>query len=153
MELKTGSAESTLDDKGRVSIPVRFREQYQGDLVITRGMERCVWIMTTSVWEHYEQDLRTRSKEENLNDEEWDILEYKIIGHAQEVELDKAGRIAIPSTLRKHANLSKDCMVINGKNRLSIWDCETFEAYLAEKDTIARAAMNKLGAQDIFRTG
>jgi len=153
MELKTGSAESTLDDKGRVSIPVRFREQYQGDLVISRGMEKCIWIMTASVWERYEQGLRARSKEENLNDEEWEVLEYKIIGHAQGVELDKAGRIAIPPTLRKHANLTKDCMVINGKNRLSIWDCETFEAYLEAKDAIARAAMNKLGAQDIFRIG
>ena len=153
MELKTGSAESTLDEKGRVSIPVRFRDQYQGELVITRGMERCIWIMTAPVWERYEQDLRSRSKEENLNDEEWDVLEYKIIGHAQGVELDKAGRAAIPPTLRKHANLSKDCMVINGKNRLSIWDSETFETYLEEKDAIARAAMNKLGAQEIFRTG
>lgn len=152
-ELKTGSAESTLDDKGRCSIPVRFREQYQGELVITRAMEKCVWVMTAEVWEQYEQGLRSRSKEENLNDEEWDILEYKIIGHAQQVELDKAGRIAVPPTLRKHAKLSKDCIVINGRNRLSIWDCDTFEAYLAEKDAIARAAMNKLGAQDIFRTG
>jgi len=151
MELKTGSAESTLDDKGRVSIPVRFREYYQDDLVITRGMEKCAWIMTAEVWERYESDLRKRSKEEKLNDEEWNILEYKIIGHAQGVELDKAGRIAIPPTLRKYANLSKDCMVINGKNRLSIWDAHTFESYLDEKDTIARAAMNKLGAQDIFR--
>jgi len=153
MELKTGSAESTLDDKGRVSIPVRFREQYQGDLVITRGRERCAWVMTAAVWERYEHDLRTRSKEEGLNDEEWDVLEYKIIGHAQELELDKAGRIAIPPTLRKYANLSKDCMVINGKNRLSIWDCETFEAYLEEKEPMAREAMNKLGSQEIFRTG
>jgi len=153
MELKTGSAESTLDDKGRVSIPVRFREYFQDKLVITRGMERCVWVMTNPVWERYELDLRTRSKEESLNDEEWDVLEYKIIGHAQEIELDKAGRIAIPPTLRKYANLTKDCIVINGKNRLSIWDSETFEAYLEEKDSMARAAMNKLGSQDIFRTG
>jgi len=153
MELKTGSAESTLDDKGRVSIPVRFREQYQGKLVITRAMEHCAWIMTTPVWKRYEQDLRVRSKEEGLNDEEWDVLEYKIIGHAQEVELDKAGRIAIPPTLRKYANLTKDCIVINGLNRLSIWDSETFEAYLEQKDPVARAAMNKLGSQDIFRTG
>ena len=153
MGLKTGSAESTLDDKGRVIIPVRFREQYQGDLVITRGMDRCIWIMTAPVWESYEQGLRTRSKEENLNDEEWEVLEYKIIGHAQEVEVDKAGRIAIPPTHRKYANLSKDCTVINRKNRLSIWDSETFEAYLDENESVARAAMNKLGAQDIFRTG
>jgi MraZ protein len=76
-----------------------------------------------------------------------------MIGHAQTAELDKIGRIAVPPTLRKYANLRKDCMVINGKNRLSIWDCETFEAYLEEKEPMARDAMNKLGSQDIFRTG
>ena len=149
MELKTGSAESTLDEKGRVTIPVRFREQYQGELVITWGMERCAWIMTSSVWEHFEQNLRSSGA--LINEEEWEILENKLLNQAQPVELDKAGRIAIPTTLRKYANLTRDCMVINGRNRMSIWDSGVFEAYLADKDTIARAAMNKLGSQDIFR--
>jgi len=149
MELKTGSAESTLDDKGRVNIPVRFREQYQGGLVITCGMEKCAWIMTSLVWERFEQNLRSSGA--HINEEEWEILEYKYLYQAQMVELDKAGRIAIPPTLRKYASLTRDCVVINGKNRLSIWDSGVFEAYLAEKDSIARAAMNKLGSQDIFR--
>ena len=150
MELKTGSAESTLDDKGRVNIPVRFREQYQGELVITWGMEHCAWIMTPPVWERFMQALRNSEK---LTQEERHILEDKHLNQAQIVELDKAGRIAIPSHTRKYANLSKDCMVISAENRLSIWDSDTFDAYLADKDAVARAAMNKLGSQDIFRTG
>ena len=148
MELKTGSAESTLDDKGRVSIPVRFREQYQGDLVITWGMERCAWIMTPSVWERFERALRDS---ETLTQEERLILEDKHLNQAQVVELDKTGRIAIPATIRKYASLSKDCMVISAENRLSIWDSRVFDAYLAEKDVVARAAMNKLGSHDLFR--
>ena len=150
MELKTGSAESTLDDKGRVNIPVRFREQYQGELVITWGMEHCAWIMTPAVWERFEKALRSSAM---LTQEERLILEDKHLNQAQVVELDKAGRIAIPQTIRKYANLTRDCIVISAENRLSIWDSGTFDAYLAVKDDVARAAMNKLGSQDIFRSG
>jgi len=149
MELKTGSAESTLDDKGRVNIPVRFREQYQGELVITWGMERCALIMTPAVWEHFVQRIRNS---EMLTQEERDIFEYKLLNQAQITELDKAGRIAVPSPLRKYANLTRDCLVISAENRLSIWDSQVFEAYLDEKEIVARAAWNKLGSQDIFRT-
>ena len=148
MELKTGSSESTLDDKGRVSIPVRFREQYQGELVITWGMEHCAWIMTPVVWERFEKALRDS---ETLTQEERLILEDKHINQAQVVELDKAGRLAIPPTIRRYANLSKDCMVISAENRLAIWDSGVFDAYLSNKDQLARTAMNKLGSQDIFR--
>ena len=148
MELKTGSVESTLDDKGRVNIPVRFRDQYQGSLVITWGMEHCVWIMTPAVWEHFERALRNS---EMLTQEERLILEDKHLNQAQVVELDKSGRIAIPQTIRKYANLTRECIVISAENRLSIWDCGVFDAYLKESDMVARTAMNKLGSQDIFR--
>ena len=148
MELKTGSAESTLDDKGRVNIPLRFRELYQGELVITWGMERCAMIMRPAVWEHFVQMIRNSTM---LTQEERDIFEYKLLNQAQVTELDKVGRIAVPPPLRKYANLTRDCLVISAENRLSIWDSVVFSAYLEEKDAVARAAWNKLGSQDIFR--
>ena len=146
--LKSGSGESTLDDKGRVSIPVRFRDQYQGKLIITWGLEHCAWIMTSPVFEQFARYVRTS---EELTQEERLVLEDKHINLADDVELDKTGRIAIPTTIRKYARLTKNCMVVNTENRLSIWDSGIFDAYLAEKDTVARTAMNKLGSQDIFR--
>ena len=152
MGLKTGSAESTLDDKGRVTIPARFREYYQGELVITSSTEPCLWIMTSSEWERYEQDMRERSSKK-LNFAQWGIIENTIINQAQTVELDKAGRIAIPQALRKNASLTRDCMVINSKNRLSIWDSGVFEAYLIENNAIAKDAMNKLYSPDISPEG
>ena len=150
MELKRGSAESTLDDKGRVNIPVRFRDFFQGELVITRGMERCAMIMTPSLWERFEQ---AEGSSEVLTQEEREAFKNKHLNQAQIVELDKAGRIAIPPIIRKYANLTRDCMVIRDENRLSIWDSDAWEAYLTEKDMLARTAMNKLGTQDIFKTG
>ena len=150
MELKTGSAESTLDDKGRVNIPVRFREYFQGELVITCGFEKCALIMTPAVWENYERVFRNSDM---LVHEERQILEDKYLNQAQVVEIDNAGRIAIPPVIRKYANLTRNCMVIRTESRLSIWDSAVWEAYLAEKDALARAAINKLGTQDIFRAG
>jgi MraZ protein len=85
--------------------------------------------------------------------EERRILENKHLHQAQVVEIDRVGRIAIPPTFRKYANLTRDCMVISAEDRLSIWDIATFSAYLAENDAIARAAINKLGSKDIFKAG
>ena len=147
MELKRGSAESTLDDKGRVSIPVRFREYFQGELIITRGMEHCAMIMTPAGWESFEQP----EGNPDVNPEEWEAFKNKHLNQAQVVELDKAGRIAIPSIIRKYANLNKECMVIRDDDRLFVWNSDDFEAYLDKKDEVARAAMNKLGAQNVFR--
>ena len=150
MELKTGSAESTLDDKGRVNIPIRFREYFQGKLFITRGMDKCAMIMTEAVCQNFEQAERNSDA---LNQQEREAIKNKHLRLIVEVELDKAGRIAIPSNIRKYANLTRNCLVIRDEDRLFIWDSDVFEIHLTETDELARAAMNKLGSQDIFRAG
>jgi MraZ protein len=149
MELKTGSAESTLDDKGRVSIPVRFREHYQGELVITRGTDHCIWIMTGTVWEHFEQTLRSS---EVFTQEERFALEDIHLNEAEKEELDKAGRIAIPPRIRRYANLSKDCTIVSAENRLAIWDSAAYDAHIREQEPLARLALNKFGSRGIFKT-
>jgi MraZ protein len=79
------------------------------------------------------------------------IFEDKHLNQAQIVELDKTGRIAIPATVRKYANLTRECIVIRSESRLSIWDTDSFYKYLSDQDSVAREVMNKLGSQDIFR--
>ena len=155
MALKTGSVESTLDDKGRVNIPVRFREQYQGPLIITRGYEQpCVWVMTVPLFENFKRNIINKEKHSQV---ERIVLEEYYINEAQDVEIDKAGRIAIPATLRKDAGLNtgmtKNCLVISAETRLAIWDSDVREAYLAKNEALAQAAIDKLGSQDIFGAG
>ena len=147
MEFKTGSVDSTLDDKGRVNIPVRFREQYQGKLFMTRGIEQCIYLMPSSTWDFFEKKIRNL---EGLSHEESRFLENKHL-NPEEIEIDKAGRIAIPSKLRKYASLSRECTV-NGSadGYLSIWDSDTFDIYLGDED-VARAALNKIGSRNLFR--
>ena len=143
MELKTGSAESTLDDKGRVNIPVRFREQYQGELVMTWGIDQCIYIMTQPAWENFEKKMRNAPEFSR----KWRILEQKHFAPATKVEIDKAGRIAIPPTFRKYANLSKDCTVNSSASGfLSVWDTETLYAYLTKDDPVAQSAFDEPGA-------
>jgi MraZ protein len=150
MELKTGAAESTLDEKGRVNIPIRFRDYFQGKLFITRGNEKCAMIMTEAVCERFFQKAEESDK---INDEEGEPFSYKYLRLIDEAELDKAGRIAIPSHIRKYANLTRNCLVIRDEYRLFIWDRDEFEVYLAETDPLARTAMNKLGSRNIFKVG
>ena len=151
MELKTGSAESTLDDKGRVSIPVRFREQYKGKLIISVGMEKCIWIMKPSTWEKLVQKMHKGKEEKALNQKEWRYFEYKVLGQNEVTELDKAGRINIPPSYRRYANFTRECLIISSEDRLSLWDVDTFYDYLDKNDDMGQEAMNKLGSPDIFR--
>ena len=148
MELKTGSADSTLDDKGRVSIPIRFRDQFQGELIISWGMERCLWIMKPSTWENFEQKMRNSTV---FNQEEWRYFEYTVLAQKQPTELDKAGRIAIPPSFRRYANMSRECLIICSEDRLSLWDVDTFYDYREKNDAMGQAAMNKLDTPDIFK--
>jgi MraZ protein len=147
IKLDTGSAESTLDDKGRVNIPKSFREHFQGELIITMD-EYCAMILKPSVWEHF-KNLEENSGELNHTDRE--AIKTMYYNQAELVELDNAGRITIPPVIRKYKKLSRNCIVIRDKDRLQIWDSGAYDAYLEEMGAVAKAAMNKLGSQDIFR--
>ena len=146
--LETGSAESTLDDKGRVNIPKNFREHFQGELIITKGVEPCAMVLKPEVWERVKQV----EKSEELTYSEREALKRRLYNHVDVVEIDNVGRITIPPIIRKYAKLTRNCIVIRDEDRLLIWDSDVYNAYEEENDPIARAAMNKLGSQDIFRT-
>jgi len=147
MELKTGFSDSTLDDKGRVSIPVRFREQFQGELFITRGfLEYCVWIMTPAAWENFTKNL---SDPELFSPEERRYFKETIIDFKEEGKLDKVGRIAVPSAVRSYANLTKSCVVVSSGDRLSIWDVGEFNAHIKKKEESVTAALDRSNI-DIF---
>ena len=146
--LSRGSAESTLDDKGRVNIPVRFKEYFQGDLVITRGEEHCAMILTPSGWDQYEQAVENSNL---LTHEQREAFKNEYLNQASQVELDNVGRILIPPRIRQYANLTRNCTVVRDKDRLYIWDSDGYEAYLEKIAPIARTAMNTLFSPNFAR--
>jgi MraZ protein len=142
-ELQTGTFESTLDDKGRVVIPASLRDRYTGKLVITQGLESCVWIMTPVVYEKFLQTLD--NLEETLTYDEIEAFRYQHEAPARYVEVDeKTGRVPVPAALRTYASLSRDCLVLSIDGHLEVWNIDKYSIFSGETQLAAKEAKKKL---------
>lgn len=140
-----GEFEHTIDDKGRVAVPARFREELGEGLVLTRGFEHCLQVFPRSVW----QALAQRISALSLGNEEARSLRRLIFSGAAEVELDRQGRILIPQNLREYAGLT-DQVVIAGLNTyFEIWSHSGWHGVLDTLDTNAGAIAEQLAALGI----
>jgi len=119
-----------LDDKGRLILPAKFREQLERGVVVTRGQEHCLYVFPIEEFERLADQLRqapVTSKQAR------DYLRVFLSGASDEVP-DKQGRVTIPPVLRTYAGLDRDCAVIGAGQRVEIWDARAWEAYLAEQE-------------------
>ena len=125
-----GTYTPKVDDKGRLFLPAKFRDQLAEGLVVTRGQERCltVWSMQDFV------GMTDRLREAPVtNKGARDYVRMLFAAASQEVP-DKQGRISIPSVLREYASLGKEVMVIGAMNRIEIWDPTAWAAYSEEQE-------------------
>lgn len=122
-----GRYEHSIDTKGRTSVPVRFREAVvaQGDsrLVLTSGLDRCLVAYPMSEWLAFEKRL----SELPQFDADVVMLKRIYVSGAVECELDKVGRILIPSALRKHAKLAREALWAGMGGYIELWAKESFE--------------------------
>jgi MraZ protein len=125
-----GTHAPRLDDKGRLILPAKFREQLAAGIVLTRGQERCLYAFPMREFE----EMHTRLRQAPVTSKQArDYLRVFLSGAADEVP-DKQGRITIPPALRKYAGLSRDLAVIGAGTRIEIWDAAAWETYLAEQE-------------------
>lgn len=144
--LQTGTFDSTLDDKGRVVIPAFLRDGYTGNLVITQGLESCVWIMTDSVYQNFLKTLDNLN--DTLNYEEIEAFRYHLEAPARSVEIDpKTGRIPVPAALRSYAKLSRDCLVLSIDEHLEVWNKEEYSIFSGKTQIAAKEAKKKLAGK------
>ncbi|GAA1624057.1 division/cell wall cluster transcriptional repressor MraZ [Georgenia ruanii] len=125
-----GTYEPRLDDKGRLILPAKFREQLAPGIVLTRGQERCLYAFPVAEFENMHDRLRqapVTSKQAR------DYLRVFLSGASDEVP-DKQGRITIPTNLRQYAGLDRDLAVIGAGARIEIWDAIAWQTYLAEQE-------------------
>ena len=125
-----GTHAPRLDDKGRLILPAKFREQLEKGVVVTRGQERCLYVFPAVEFERLAEQLRqapVTSKQAR------DYMRVFLSGASDEVP-DKQGRITIPPALRSYAGLTRDLTVIGAGHRVEIWDAAAWEAYLAEQE-------------------
>ena len=125
-----GTHAPRLDDKGRIFLPAKFRDELAGGLVITQGQERCLY-----VWPLEEFGAADGADAQRAGHRKptRDYLRVLFAGASDEVP-DKQGRVTVPPALRDYAGLARDCVVIGAGTRVEIWDAQAWEAYLAEQE-------------------
>lgn len=123
-----GEYQHSIDDKGRLIIPAKFRDALGSTFVVTRGLDNCLFVYPEQEWELMEQKLKALPL---MKSDARAFTRFFLAG-ATECELDKQGRVNIPSNLREHAKLDKDCVVIGVSSRVEIWSKENWQSY-AEK--------------------
>lgn len=127
-----GTYTPKLDDKGRLFLPAKFRDQLTEGLVVTRGQERCLTIWSTEDFSRLTERL---AQAPVTNKSTRDYVRMLFAAASQEVP-DKQGRISIPSVLRDYASLSKDVVVIGSMNRIEIWDPTSWAQYSEEQEQV-----------------
>ncbi|WP_110181603.1 division/cell wall cluster transcriptional repressor MraZ [Nocardioides solisilvae] len=127
-----GTYTPKLDDKGRLFLPAKFRDQLTEGLVVTRGQERCLTIWSLEDFGRLTERL---AQAPVTNKGTRDYVRMLFAAASQEVP-DKQGRISIPPVLREYASLSKDVVVIGSMNRIEIWDPASWASYSEEQEQV-----------------
>lgn len=126
-----GTHSPRLDEKGRIILPAKFREELADGLVLTRGQERCIYVFSQREFERIHESMREApisSKQAR------DYMRVFLSGASDEVP-DKQGRVTIPPALRTYAGLDRELAVIGAGTRAEIWDAQAWNDYLAEKES------------------
>ena len=113
----------TIDAKGRVIIPQKFREELGDHFILSRGLDGCLWIQSQEEWNDFRGKLRQLS---TIDKKSRNFKRFFTAG-ATPCELDKQGRILVPAALRKHAGLEKDVVLTGMDNRIELWSLDTWE--------------------------
>ncbi|MGO4887883.1 division/cell wall cluster transcriptional repressor MraZ [Anaerobacillus sp. MEB173] len=125
-----GEYRHNVDEKGRMIIPARFREELGTTFVITRGMDKCLFVYPEEEWKLLEQKLKTLP----FTKKDARAFTRFFFSGATECELDKQGRVNIAGPLREFAQLEKECVIIGVSNRVEIWSKEIWEDYFKESE-------------------
>lgn len=123
-----GEFQHNIDAKGRIIIPAKLREDLGSKFVITRGLDGCVFGYPLDNWEKIQEKL----KQLPLAKKEARAFTRFFYSAAAEAEIDKQGRINIPSTLVDYANLEKECLVLGVSDRIEIWSKTKWESVSSE---------------------
>jgi MraZ protein len=143
MNLLTGEFRNTLDEKGRLSLPARMRGELPGtSLVLTQGVDQCLWLFPPLQWQELSQKLMAST---SLFQARSRLVQRRILAPAQEVEIDRLGRISIPQSLREWAGLSRECVILGISKYIEIWNAEKYQSYLEEHKEEFLSATEELG--------
>ena len=129
-----GEYKHSLDAKGRISIPVKYRSELGLAAIVTKGLEGCLFLYPKSVWEEMAQRIASLP----ISSASARSFSRMMLSGAMEVEIDKLGRALLPGYLREYAGIDGETIIAGLYNRVEIWDKKTWEQ--TTKDTESRSA-------------
>jgi MraZ protein len=125
-----GTHTPRLDDKGRLILPAKFRDELAGGVVVTKGQERCLYVFSTPEFQRIADQLR----EQPMTHKAARAYSRVFFASAHDEVPDKQGRVMIPGHLREYAGLNRELVVIGASTRVEIWDKQSWEDYLAQSE-------------------
>ena len=124
-----GEYHHNLDDKGRLTIPSKLRYELKDDFILTRGLDGCLFIYPKDEWENIINKYRELPNTRDARN----FMRFFLSG-AVTCEVDKQGRINIPSPLASHAFLKKECVIIGVNERLEVWDKQRWDEFITNNE-------------------
>ncbi|MEE2038545.1 division/cell wall cluster transcriptional repressor MraZ [Nocardiopsis sp. CT-R113] len=125
-----GTHTPRLDEKGRLFLPAKYRDELSGGLVVTKGQERCLYVFPAEEFQRITDALASTPVTAKS------VRDYSrvLFASASDETCDRQGRVTIPSKLREYAGLERECVVIGANTRLEIWDADAWSEYEAEQE-------------------
>lgn len=125
-----GEYQHNIDEKGRLTMPSKFRDELGGKFVATKGLDKCLFIFPTDEWIKFEEKLKTLP----ISSKDARAFSRFFFAGAAECELDKQGRIMLPANLRSYAQISKETYILGVSSRIEIWNKDNWTNYNDDED-------------------
>ena len=140
-----GTYEHTVDDKNRLTLPARFRDEFADGLFLARGMDGCVSVYTPEAWN---QLLSVRLANLDPFTHEARQMSRFIYAGASDADLDRQGRVVLPQALLDHARLERDVIVAGLRDHLEIWDRGAWQTQMEEVERNAERVAQRLATEE-----
>jgi MraZ protein len=140
-----GEYHITIDDKGRLAVPVKFRETLATGAVVTRGLDTSLFLLPLEEWGKLADKLASLP----LGQANSRAFARLMLAGAMDARLDKQGRFIVPEYLRQYAGLKKDVVMVGVQNRLELWDKAAWAAYAKQAEEDANTIAEQLGSMGI----
>ena len=140
-----GEYKHNLDYKGRVAVPKKFRTELESGAIITKGLDKCLFLYPKGSWEQLTERLRQLS----VTQADTRAFGRYLFGGASEVEFDSLGRIKIPDYLLAYASLSKEVMLVGLLDRVEIWNSKSWEKLAVELESKGESIAEKLSEKGV----
>ena len=135
-----GEFRHTMDDKNRLSLPAKFRKEMGKKIIITRGLDRCLFVYPVGEWKKFSDKISALS----IGSSEGRGFSRAMLGGATETDVDGSGRVLVPDHLKSYASLGSKVVVAGIHTRIELWNEDAWNAYTSNVETEANALAQKL---------